>query len=197
MKKITIDIEQNHITLICASIFLLGIILFTTGYFLGKKTALEDFAEQIKNESFSDKVYTSLCSLYDYSHEQEKNNDNSHEVSLGEPIDELESLGVRSPEDMEPVVLREPSPLYRAQLIGFGSCLQAQEYAQSLQERGIKVEVKERHSTSSRGKKRIWYQVVSLPTPYEEVQALAARLQASDRLAGVVFVKEKDITVQN
>jgi hypothetical protein len=164
MKKIAVEMHHYQITSLITALFLLFVITFLTGYFWGKKSALEEFAEQIKNESFSDKVYASLCALYDQP---------QGEALVVEPVEEKE----------------KPTALFVAQLIGYGTERQAQLYVNSLERKGIAAQIIKRTSATASGKKRIWYQVVTQPAPYDETQRLAERLAIEDRLAGVALVE--------
>lgn len=185
MKKIVVEIHHYQITGLIATILMLYVITFLAGYFWGKKSALEEFAEQIKNESFSDKVYASLCALY------EQPADAGPEASA-----EAATAGESQSSDQEtPVANPEPedkeksATLFVAQLIGYGTEKQAQAYVKALERRAVAAQTIKRTSVSARGKKKVWYQVVTLPAPYKETQQLAERLAIEDRLAGVSIVE--------
>ena len=183
MKKIVVEIHHYQITGLITAMLMLYVITFLAGYFWGKKSALEEFAEQIKNESFSDKVYASLCALYDQP--AEAGTSQTHARSVDE-VPQGESISEQS-EQLEEK--EKPAGTFVAQLIGYGTEKQAQIYVKALERRGISAEAVTRTSVTSRGKKRVWYQVVTQPAPYEETQRLAERLAIEDRLAGVSIVE--------
>jgi hypothetical protein len=182
MKKIVVEIHHYQITGLIAAMLMLYVVTFLAGYFWGKKSALEEFAEQIKNESFSDKVYASLCALYDQPADAGTNQTQAQsvdELPQGESI-----INGQEQEEKE-----KPTGVFVAQLIGYGTEKQAQLYVKALERRGIAADVVTRTSATSRGKKRVWYQVVTQPASYEETQRLAERLAIEDRLAGVSIVE--------
>jgi hypothetical protein len=175
MKKIVVEIPHYQLTATIALLLLLYVITFLTGYFWGKKSALEEFADQIKNESFSDKVYASLCSLYDQPSENSENNE------LARTEDANESTRAAAPQEQQ--------QSFVAQLIGYGTEKQALAYVKTLERKGIAARVFPRTSISAHGKKRVWYQVVTAPADYQTIQNLVKRLSIEDRLAGVSIVE--------
>lgn len=181
MKKIVVEIHHYQLTGLITGLMLLFVVTFLAGYFWGKKSALEEFAEQIKNESFSDKVYASLCALYDQPADVAGQNGSGSvdEVQQGESISE----------QIEQQEKEKPAGTFVAQLIGYGTEKQAQTYVKALERRGIAAQTVTRTSVSSAGKKRVWYQVVTQPATYEETKQLAERLSIEDRLAGVSLVE--------
>lgn len=188
MKKIVIEMPHYHLTGLIAALLVLYVVTFLAGYFWGKKSALEEFAEQIKNESFTDKVYASLCALYDQSGDINNNQHAAQSSNGSEPEEGVTQALLTSLEESEDKDATSAAQ-FVAQLIGYGTQRQAQLYAQSLERRGIAVTVVERTSVSARGKKRVWYQVVTQPASYEDTQRLAERLAIEDRLAGVSIVE--------
>ncbi len=181
MKKIVIELYHYQVTALIAIIFMLYLVTFLAGYFWGKKSALEEFAEQIKNESFSDKVYASLCALYE---QQGDTGTSAAIIPLGDSVEEPSQGDSGNNEPQEKAL-----GAFVAQLIGYGTEKQAQLYVKALERRGISAEVVTRTSMTARGKKRVWYQVISQAASYEETQRLAERLAIEDRLAGVSIVE--------
>ncbi len=183
MKKIVVEIHHYQITGLIAALLMLYVITFLAGYFWGKKSALEEFAEQIKNESFSDKVYASLCALYDQPTD-------SAASQIAAPAIDGESQGeIINDQNEQQQEKEKVAGSFVAQLIGYGTEKQAQIYVKALERRGIPAELVTRTSVTARGKKRVWYQVVTQPASYEETQRLAERLAIEDRLAGVSIVE--------
>lgn len=188
MKKIVIEIPHYHLTGLIAALLILYVVTFLAGYFWGKKSALEEFAEQIKNESFTDQVYASLCALYDQPGGFSNNAHTAHDTNGGEPEECVSNSLLTSLEESEDKDATSAAH-FVAQLIGYGTQRQAQLYAQSLEKRGIAATVVARTSVSARGKKRVWYQVVTQPASYDDTQRLAERLAIEDRLAGVSIIE--------
>lgn len=185
MKKLTLEIYHYQLTVVVAVIMMLYGITFLTGYFWGKKSALEEFAEQIKNESFSDKVYASLCSLYD------QPGDTPSDAS-GAPTEPAQVTEIESEEPSESTGLSatdNSQKLFVAHLIGYGMEKQAQAYVNALRKKGISAQALARQSRSAKGKTRTWFQVVTAPASYEDTQRVVERLAIEDRLAGVSIVE--------
>ncbi len=178
MKKIVVEIPHYSLTAAIALMLLLYVITFVAGYFLGKKSALEEFADQIKNESFSDKVYASFCSLYEQPTEA---------IAGGASLAD----GVQEPpiEQRENNSKMDDGKTFVAHLIGYGTEKQALAYHKTLERKGIAASVVARTSVSSQGKKKTWYQVVTAPADYQSIQNLVRRLSIEDRLAGVSLVE--------
>ncbi len=177
MKKLTVEIHHYQITGLVALTLILWGISFLTGFFWGKKSAFEEFAEQIKNESFSDKVYASLCSIYE---------------QPGQSTSSSDALLVEAEAEEEQDTPPPAGTQFVAQLIGYGTEQQAQVYLKTLEKRCISAQVVARTSISARGKKRVWYQVVTTPLPYEETKRIVERLAIEDRLAGVAIIEETE-----
>lgn len=181
MKKISLDIHHYQVTALAATLLVLYVLTFLAGYFWGKKSALEEFSEQIQNESFSDKVYASLCSMYD----AEKSSPDKQQESVGEtPVQTV------APDTA--VTKNDAGPSFIGQLVGYGTEKQAQQYVKALARKGVKANMVTRTSVSSRGKKRVWYQVVTAPASYADTQKLVERLAIEDRLAGVTIIESNE-----
>jgi hypothetical protein len=75
---------------------------------------------------------------------------------------------------------------YYAQLIGFGSKKAAEQFVERLKNNALEIAIKERVSTGARGKKRVWYQVVTQQyTDKEELERLVAHVIKKEHLSGV------------
>ena len=177
MKKVVVELRQHQITVLAALVLSLYVITFLVGYFWGKQSILGEFSEQITNESFSDKIYASLCTL------NEQNSESN--VQPAEESGKPETVQGQNPES----VACADQKLFVAHLIGYGTQRQAQQYCQSLERRAVQAHVIPRTSITAQGKKRVWYQVATTPATYQETQQLVDRLAIEDRLAGVSIVE--------
>ena len=171
--KNKLELNQNHIQGIVACVLLGTFFIFMAGYYWGKKSAVEQLAGQFEHDSFADKIYSSMCSLY--------------ETPEVEPEVELESESDK--ETPEETTQKSSEPLYYAQLIGFGSEKPAYDYVQKLRKYDIIATVVERVSTSPRGKLSTWYQVITEPMDKNSLTALTERLVLQDRLTGIKIVE--------
>lgn len=174
----SLTITHKHLSY-CVALLIMGYLFtFIAGYYWGKKTATENFIEQSGQDALADKVYASMCSLYDVN-EKEAESD----ADAPENGDSRES----SPAAQGAEVPQESR--FYAKLIGFGSKNSATSYVQRLAQRGIAVNIVERQSKSSRGKTQIWYQVVTQPLPKDELTCIVKTLTAKDHLTNVTIIE--------
>jgi hypothetical protein len=139
------------------------ILLFTTfifGYFWGQKYAAEQFIDKIHHESFTDQISSSLLALQEANYREEI--EESVSTQKEDAVDNKEmdqnkvTISASDTDDLNASI-----NYYYAQLIGFGTLQAANRFVNRLQQKNIPVEVKKRVSKTSRGKKIIWYQVVT------------------------------------
>ena len=185
-EKIVLDLA--HLPYVGFIMLIIGISLFSVGFYYGKRQALDDLMGHIQQESFADKVYSSLCALYDnYDSLPEETGESSLDGSsdtqetFPESLDEKESNGLET-------VAADSSLYYFAQLIGFGAQKTADAYAKKVTQRGLSCSVQKRVAQSASGKKRIWYQVVTEPMKKESLVTLVQKIAREDHL--------KDIKIQ-
>lgn len=177
MRMHSLTITHKHLSY-CVALLIMGYLFtFIAGYYWGKKTTTENFIEQSGQDALADKVYSSMCSLYDVI---EKENDadapeNGDAQEAAVPVAE--------------VVNKAQESRYYAKLIGFGSKNSATAYVQRLAQRGIIVNIVERQSKSARGKTQIWYQVVTQPLPKDELTCIVNKLTAKDHLTDVTIIE--------
>ncbi len=180
-------IELRQLSWIVAGLITLAFLGFMAGYFLGQKKVLEQFSTKLEQDSLSDKISSSLCSIYDIKTEAEETDTAESEESVpDEPrVAQAEPQMIQNAATQ---VVQTPKPVadgkrYYAQLVGFGSSESAQAFANRLSKKNISVFVKKRQSTSGRGRIRSWYQVVT--KPYETREALVAvvdKIKQAERL---------------
>lgn len=165
------------------------ILLFTTfilGYFWGQRYAVEQFVDKIDNNSFADQISSSLFSL-------QKNNRIPEDIMQSADMTTIEQSHCGKEVDQQDmthivhnVTANKPtisSTSYYAQLIGFGTLKAANHFVNRLQQKNIPVEVKKRVSKTARGKKIIWYQVVTKKYSDKSVlEKLVAILKEDEKL---------------
>jgi hypothetical protein len=172
--------------------------VFISGYFLGQRTVLEQFATRLEQDSLSDKIYSSLCTLYEVDNEAEVNDNDSDNAAEGEEttidssVEITESEGddssngqkqvqqpaVQVAESAAQAPVKETKKYY-APLAGFGSAEHAYAFANRCNKKNIKVVVKKKPSKSSKGRTHYWYQVVT--NPYDDKQVLATAVDTIKR----------------
>lgn len=181
MIKKTDDLTAQTLTLshaqisYCVALIIIGLLFtFIAGYYWGKKSTSESFIEQSGQDALADKMYASMCALYD----SEKDEDT-----------ETEEKAPESSETEDSSIREEAVTRYYAKLIGFGSKNSAQAYVQRVAQRGITVNIVERQSKSARGKTQVWYQIVTQPLPKDALTALINTLTVSDHLTNVAIIE--------
>ncbi len=168
--------------LIHMSILLVAVasIAFIAGYYLGKKKSAEEFARYVSQQTFADKIYSSLCTLYDTYEEEAYNNVEEKEEEQKRTEDATTSSKPES---------GTPKELYCAVLCGYGSQKAGLDYVRRLDAKGVKARIATRNSVTRKGKNKIWYQVISEPNDYESTIQLAERLKKEDKLTNVMLHK--------
>lgn len=193
-KEKGIFISQRHLSWVLAGILLTHFFIFMSGFFLGQKNAIDKFAHKIEQESLADQIYSSMCALYDSDELQSSQTAELSETDDSESTesaDQEQDAASEEPGATEPLLddndqEEEVRVKHYAQLVGYSSLKSAEQFARKMAAKNIKVQVKKRHSMSSAGKVRYWYQVVTMP--YEdkaELERVIARLELEEKLQGV------------
>lgn len=148
--------QQYYPLVVALSVCVVITFCFTVGFYWGHKKAAEELMFHIEQESFSDKVFSSLCALYDM--DEEENSENNIEQA--------------------------PSrvPLYYAELVGFASEQKAQNYVRQLQKDGLQALVHKRKTVSAQGKTSYWYQVVTDAMKKNELEQFIGLIAQRDHL---------------
>lgn len=173
-------LNQSQINVVVALSVCTAFALFVSGYYVGKWSADRWVSANFVQESFADKIYSSMCALTDTS-----------PVDAGESESEETVTQEISEEPVAPAPLQEP--MEYAELAGFGTRVAAQACATKFKNHGIPVEVVERTSTNRAGKRRTWYQVVTEPMPHSELASAVELLVRVEHLRGYTI---KQITQQ-
>lgn len=195
-------IKNRHISFVVAGLLFVSFCVFMGGYFWGQKNAVESFTNKIGQESFSDQIYSSVCSLCD-------NGDieNNGEAEEGEEAEAPAESGQENPANTTtqatsaPVMQDEKNDVveesevesaqsqYYAQLVGFGTAHAAQQFAQRLARKDITVLVKKRTSRTAHGRFIAWYQVVSEKfDDKSELMQFVGKLKAEEKLKDIQVV---------
>ena len=64
-KKNLLELNQSQVSGIVACALLGTFFIFMAGYYWGKKSAVEHFSSQFEQDSFADRIYSSMCLLYE------------------------------------------------------------------------------------------------------------------------------------
>lgn len=192
-------VTNRSVSLAVAGALLCLVSVFLVGFFVGQRSAAQQFIDRAGQGAFADHIYAAMCGLSGTSEQQENvanadggETEASDEGQSQEAGDEVVSAvaPVQTSEATsdETEVSESGSECY-AQLIGFGTAKAAQDYANRLKKKGIPVFVQKRHSRSAKGRLVTWYQVVTEKFRDEEkLQALIARLKEEEKLQGIHIV---------
>ncbi|MFI5332798.1 MAG: SPOR domain-containing protein [Candidatus Babeliales bacterium] len=205
-------ITNRHASWAVSLAIIWSFFVFISGYFLGQRAVLEQFATRLEQDSLSDKIYSSLCTLYEVDNEAEVNDTggSSEEGEEGQSdsesyakADTTEGSEVHSTQNPVSSVTAQAEQKdsertksvgkkvkhYYAPLAGFGSAEHAYAFADRCGKKNIKVTVKKKPSRSSKGRTHYWYQVVT--QPYDDKQALVAVVDTIKRAEHI-----KDIRIR-
>lgn len=167
-----LHISESHVRIAVALILVVAGFLCIVSYQWGKKKAYEEFVENLRSDSLSDKVSAALCSVY------------------GTPATEENFV----PDD---AASAQESKRYYAELAGFNSRESAKRYVKSLEQRKIEARIVEHTSKTAKGQARIWYQVVTAPLPFDKIQNTVNQIKERDHLKHITLVEAKESNTEN
>ena len=210
-----IILTKRQASMVMASMLLFCLFVFIAGYFLGKRTLIDDFSATTTKESLHDQIDLLLTtqSLQSSQEGQAVSEDEPllvEEKSLQDEItvadqemvipeiitEERESQKQIKKEETikseDNVVVNSPDvkKSQHAQLIGFGTKKAAQAFVARLKKHDIPVILKTMMSKTASGKQRTWYQAIT-PT-YDSLKELQDQIVKIKRLE---HIRDKDIRV--
>lgn len=190
----TIIVEKKQVSWLVAGIIVACFVSFVSGYFWGKRAAIEQFCQHIEGESFADQIYAAMSLNIDNEGDGEKADEEPEEVHAPEAADqdvaeEAVSEEKAGNEDQGARESKSNTQWY-AQLIGFKSHQEASLFCSRLAKRDIPVIIKERLSTTARGKKVTWYQVVTkIFDSKSDLEKLTDALAYEEKIHGIRIIE--------
>ena len=185
-------------------LFLVGLV----GFFWGHQVAVNRFLHKVDEEAFSDKILYALYNISGVEQEEEESLDEAsetkHTVEV-EIIQEVVETGDITQEDNEEISsineqkdVRIPETqeemVYAAPLIGFGTLHAAEQFVEKLKSRDITVIIKLRCSTTARGRKIRWYQVVTPEYSHKkDLEDLITLIQKKEKLQNVTIIEKRKV----
>lgn len=166
---------------------LLFLLAFLGGYFWGHRRAVGRFLSKVEEESFADRITYSLYTLTGKSVEEEQ---------PGDVSDETEEETAPEPEEKneEPEVIPQTGAriVYAAPLVGFGTLHAANSFVQRVHKMGIEALVKERSSRTQRGRKIVWYQIMTQDySDKTELEKVISELQQKERIKDIKIIEKR------
>lgn len=187
---------NRSLSVLIAGVLLFLMSVFLIGFFIGQRTAAQQFIDRAGQGVFADHIYAAMCGLSGVPEEDgaaatdtdgnEAESDQEEESNNSLAQDEAST----SSASQEEAVSDTPAESeYYAQLVGFGTAKAAQDCVKRLKKKGFPVFVQKRHSRTAKGRLVTWYQVVTENFHDEEkLQAVVARLEKEEKLQGIHVV---------
>lgn len=208
------NVEKDHLyitrkqgTLFGAGILIICLFVFIIGYFLGKKSVMDEFAKKISKDSFVDQVEYAFATQALRQDDADQDEDEESEdviafdteseaispsIQTQSENKEEKILIVDKPKDLNPLqeATVEKNSFCYAKLVGFGTQKAAINFAERLKQQGIEVQIKTNISKTAQGKKRIWYQAV---TP--EYSSFNSLEQDINKIVKFEHIRKQDIQI--
>ena len=147
-----------------AGLLIILFLIFTIGYFTGKRHALHEIVQQSHQESFNDAITTALDSAY-----QAQNCTLYDPITQDQTFAQPDTIEIAQETSMiQDVNSSTPATRYYAELVGFGARRNAVAFSEKLNQRGIDVTIQERVSSSREGKKVTWFQILTPQFEHKE-----------------------------
>jgi hypothetical protein len=205
-------LTARQVSWIVSGFFLLCFFIFMAGYFLGQRSVVTDFTNKVEQESLGDSIFASLYSLNNATDTDASEDDYESPaiettgiketlaalIAQDDAAQAWQEMDVETANDLLGVQVVEegiknnettkmlPIMNYYAELIGFGTLKSAHAFVDKLQKQGIVTLVKERVSKTVKGKRVVWYQVVTEPCGDQmALLELVKRLEKKEHLKDV------------
>ncbi|KKS68223.1 MAG: hypothetical protein UV38_C0002G0092 [candidate division TM6 bacterium GW2011_GWE2_42_60] len=185
-KKNGVVLSERELSQVVVVLLLGALFIFLAGYFIGKKRMCEELSlgDEVR---FADKIQHALTNLANRTSEFSEEAPESESEVEDDSSDERDESEISTTEK-EPEKTKELVGKAYAQLCGFSTESTAKAYVARLKKRGIASHVAERTSRTARGKKVIWYQVLTETMDRAELSKLVQSIKQRDKLASVTIV---------
>lgn len=183
-----LQLNQAQVSQLLAACLVGSFFIFMSGFYLGKRSAVEPFIEQVVADSFADKVSNAFSSLYD--NEDEEEVESKEDVTAESAIENQTESSIDQASQQEVAdPFTNSLQLYVAQIAGFGTKNAAIRCIENLKNNGFAVTLKTRKSMTAKGKEIIWYQVVTEPIEdREQLQKLVDQIKKIAKVKDVPIV---------
>jgi len=171
------------------SIILLTLML-VIGYLWGQRNAIGEFTSKVVNDSFADQVNYSMHSMYKENNAADEDETEEKENELEEVNPEKQSI---KKEIDAPVQVQQinnvPGLKHYAQLVGFGSRKNAEQFVNKLQKKGYTIVLIPRKSKTANNKVITWYQAVTEKFDNKaDLEKVVDEIKVSERLNDIKFM---------
>lgn len=200
-----ISLTKKQASVTATTLVILGLLLFVAGYFWGKQSVIDGFAQKTSQESFNDQV-DCLLTMQSYA---AKNGNASNfdaptqlssevESNVESPVKEEQVVqdekSIQIPENNQEISLQQVASKpgkHFAALAGFSKKNLAEQMVARLKKRNIDVLIKTKVGKSVSGKvQKKWYQVVTLSyDSIDSVQGIVKKILKFEK------IKRSDIQI--
>jgi len=181
-------LDRRRMSDLAAGAVLCAFFSFMAGYFLGRSSATEQFTLKATEESFADRVYSSVYAWQGQEPPVEAIAEAEEESTVAGDQERLAADDSQASED-EIAVPVDDGRRYYAQLAGFRTAQVASQLVARLVDRGIPARVKRRVSKTARGQTRVWHQVVTGEYgDHALLTNLVAKISRDERIKGARIV---------
>lgn len=201
--KDQIVLSRRQASMIMASMVIVSLFIFITGYFLGKRTVIQDFSSNVTQSALHDQIdYLLTTQSLQSSKDDEASLDDEQELQEAESREEVIQLPTKidAPKHEIPAIqdIKKEEAIHDdvksgsqyACLIGFGTKPAANAFVARLKKHHVPVILKTVISKTASGKTRTWFQAIT-PT-YDSAQELQDVVNKVKRLE---HIRDNDIKI--
>jgi hypothetical protein len=204
--KDQIVLSRRQASMIMASMVIVSLFIFITGYFLGKRTVIHDFSSNVTQSALHDQIdYLLTTQSLQSSKDDETSLDDEQELQEAQSREESIQLPTKidaikhDTSYNSPIVQNTKKEITSddvkngsqyACLIGFGTKPAANAFVARLKKHNIPVILKTVISKTASGKTRTWFQAIT-PT-YDSAQELQDVVNKVKRLE---HIRDNDIKI--
>jgi hypothetical protein len=205
-------ITKRQASIATSLIIILITFMLIFGYLWGQRNAIQEFTSKVVADSFADQVNYSMYSMYgesanseeeDSDESKENNNDIEEEQGVEQQIkkplitnstvknDSSNVQNISNPQIQNTLNSQQTTPntKYYAQLVGFGSRKNAEQFVNKLQKKGYTVRIMPRKSKTSNGKVITWYQAITENfADKAQLEEVVNEIKISERLSDIKFM---------
>lgn len=183
----TLLVPRRTLSALIATIMLAMVAIFTAGYFLGKQTAIKEFAEHLQRQTFADQVSHALQTLFPQSADESAKETTSASAESEQPQEASVDVAEKV---QSPKASSQPITGYHQALLFGGKRSDVEHFVSKMQAKGFPVITTKRSSRSAKGNVIHWYQATTQPyADLNELLHVIDQIKQQERLANVQIVK--------
>lgn len=196
-KQAGLFLPNRELSWVVALALMLCFLMFSLGYFWGQYKIGSRLLSKVEEESFADRITYALYANSGQEPTEDEENDEQEEAVEEATVKVADSAPVEKEQIKKELskTVEQPEIVYVAPLVGFGTLQAAQSFAKRVKNTGIDVIIKERKSTTARGKKISWYQAVTEEyDTKKDLEDIIDILQKRERLKDVNIIEKRKVS---